>query len=122
MFNRQIPSTQSWTSLFRSLTSSPGLNAGRPMYGHPSHRKASPRAQLPQLPSFPCTVKSTSAKSPPSNFMLSSALSAFALLPASSSSIFRAKPQVQSLQARRRFPAFGRHSGAIFFRKTKKPC
>ena len=47
----------------RNLTSSPGLKAGRPIYGHPSHRKASPNAQFPQLPTLPCTVKSTSASS-----------------------------------------------------------
>lgn len=32
---------------------------------------------------------------------------------ASSAAILAARPQVQSLQARRRFPGVGRHSGAV---------
>lgn len=82
------------------------------MYGHPSHRNASPSAQLPQLPSFPWTVKSTSASSLAPNFIVSNAASALARLASSSSRSLSASPQVQSLHALRRFPAFGRHSGA----------
>jgi len=55
--------SQSCTSLSNNLTSSPGLNAGSPIYGHPSHLNASPSAQFPQLPTFPFTVKSISSKS-----------------------------------------------------------
>ena len=33
------------------------------MYGHPSQRNASPSAQLPQLPTFPATVRSVSRSS-----------------------------------------------------------
>jgi hypothetical protein len=35
-----------WISSFKSLTSSPGLKAGSPMYGQPSHLKASPKAPI----------------------------------------------------------------------------
>jgi len=44
---------------------------------------------------------------------LSRAASAVARLAASSASRRAARPQVQSLQARRRLPVFGRHSGAV---------
>lgn len=103
----------SWISLLSSRTSSPGLKAGSPMYGQPSQRKASPRAQFPQLPTLPWTVKSTSARSFVSSFMVLSALSAASRLALSSASICCASPQVQSLHARLRFPTFGRHSGAV---------
>ena len=63
----QIPNgphhISSWKSLFANRTSSPGLNGGRPMYGQPSQRNASPSAQDPQLPTFPCTVRSVSRSS-----------------------------------------------------------
>lgn len=100
------------TSLFRSLTSSPGLKAGIPIYGHPSQRNASPKLQFPQEPTFPCTVKSTSARSSASSFRALSCASALDLVLASSAAILSANPHVQSLQARRRLPAFGAHSGA----------
>ena len=107
------PTIYNWISLFNSLTSSPGLNAGSPIYGHPSHRKASPSAQFPQLPTLPCTVKSTSSsRSSAPNFIVLSALSASVRFAASSASSCSFIPQVQSLQARRRLPALGRHSGA----------
>ena len=102
----------SCTSLFNNRTSSPGLKAGIPMYGHPSHRNASPNAQFPQLPTLPCTVKSTSAKSSAPSLRVLSVLSALLRLVASSASIFSFRPQVQSLQARRRLPDLGRHSAA----------
>jgi hypothetical protein len=42
-----------WSS---SLSLSPGLNAGKPLYGHVAHRNESPRKHLPHpeisLPSF----------------------------------------------------------------------
>ena len=107
-----VLSPYNWISLLSNRTSSPGLNAGRPMYGHPSHLNASPSAQFPQLPTFPCTVKSTSARSSASNFRELSALSAEERLAASSASIFSFIPQVQSLQARRRLPGLGWHSSA----------
>ena len=44
--------------------------------------------------------------------MVSKALSALARFAWSSDSSFCDRPQVQSLQARRRLPALGRHSGA----------
>lgn len=44
---------------------------------------------------------------------LSRAAAAVARLAASSASRRAARPQVQSLQARRRLPVFGRHSGAV---------
>lgn len=117
--------TYNCTSSLISLTSSPGLNAGSPMYGHPSHRNASPKEQFPQLPTFPCTVKSTSASSSAFSFAAEGAVveadewslfraaSAVVRLVASSASSRAARPQVQSLQARRRLPVFGRHSGAV---------
>src|SRR4051794_26042982 len=86
-----------WMSLFSSRTSSPGLKAGKPIYGHPSHLNASPSAQLPQLPTLPWTVKSTSARSSASSFNELSALSAEERLAASSASSFSFMPQVQSL-------------------------
>lgn len=98
------------TSSSCNLTTSPFLNAGKPMYGHPSQRKASPNAQLPQLPTFPFTVKSTSARSPAFNF--ARFWSAAERLAASSASSRCARPQVQSLQARRRLPVGGRQDGA----------
>ena len=114
--NTRIIGLYNCTSSLISRTSSPGLKAGNPMYGHPSHLNASPNAQLPQLPTFPCTVKSTSASSSDFSFAAElredKAASALARLAASSASIFWARPQVQSLQARRRLPALGRHSGA----------
>ena len=100
------------TSSFTNRTSSPGLNAGSPIYGHPSQRKASPSAQFPQLPTLPCTVKSTSARSSAPSFSVLRAWSAVLRLAASSASIFCFRPHVQSLQARRRLPDLGRHSGA----------
>jgi hypothetical protein len=96
--NRQSP--HNCTSLFTSLTSSPGLNAGSPMYGHPSHLNASPSAQFPHEPTLPCTVKSTSARS--SACSLARLASAFERLAASSALSRSARPQLQSLQARRR--------------------
>lgn len=111
--SQSLPPSQSCTSSPNNLTSSPGLNAGRPIYGQPSHRKASPSAQLPQLPTFPLTVKSTSARS--SACSLARFWSAEARLARSSASSRWARPQVQSLQARRRFllPAGGRQEGAV---------
>ena len=106
-----IPSLHSHSHFqLSNLTSSPTLKAGNPTYGHPSHRKASPNAQFPQLPTFPCTVKSTSAKSSAASF--ASFSSAAERLAASSAARVAASPHVQSLQARRRFPGRGRHSGA----------
>lgn len=100
---------QSCTSLFNSLTSSPGLKAGSPIYGQPSHRNASPKAQLPHEPTLPCTVKSTSVRSLEVSFArLASASWRLAL---SSASIRCASPQVQSLQARRLF-VLGLHASA----------
>jgi len=110
------------TSLFSNLTSSPGVNAGSPIYGHPSQRNASPRAQLPQLPTLPWTVKSTSARSSWSSFRLLKALSAEARFAASSASIFSFMPHVQSLQARRRLPYLGRHSGAVKGKEEGVSC
>lgn len=100
------------TSLSNNITSSPGLNAGNPIYGHPSHLNASPRLQFPQLPTFPGTVKSTSAKSSDCNLRVLRAASALERLAASSASRRWARPQVQSLQARRRL-ALGLHSVAV---------
>ena len=79
------------------------------MYGQPSHRNASPSAQLPQEPTLPWTVKSTSVRS----FALSFArlASAFARVALSSASIRCARPQEQSLQARRRL-VFGLQASA----------
>jgi hypothetical protein len=111
-FRIQYCTAYNWISLFIKRTSSPGLKAGSPMYGHPSHLKASPSAQFPQLPTLPWTVKSTSVRSSAPSFNVSSAWSAVARFAASSASSFSFIPQVQSLQARRRFPALGRHSGA----------
>lgn len=82
------------------------------MYGQPSQRKASPSEQFPQLPTFPWTVKSTSARSSAPILIVDRALSALARLVESSASIFSLRPQVQSLHARRRLPALGRHSAA----------
>ena len=80
------------------------------MYGHPSHLKASPSAQLPQDPTLPCTVKSTSVRSLALNLAkLSSAFCRFTL---SSASIRWARPQVQSLHALRRL-VFGLHAAAV---------
>lgn len=101
------------TSLSNSFTSSPGLNGGRPMYGQPSQRNASPREQFPQLPVFPWTVKSTSAISPEFNFNADNFSSAFARWSLSSAWSFCASPQVQSLHALLRLPALGLHSGAM---------
>lgn len=98
------------TSLFTNLTSSPGLKAGRPIYGHPSHLKASPRAQLPQDPTLPWTVKSTSARS--SACSLARFASALERLAASSALSRSARPQLQSLQARRRL-VLGLHASAV---------
>lgn len=100
------------TSLFSKRTSSPGLNAGMPMYGQPSHLKASPSEQLPHDPTLPWTVKSISAKSSESSFSALSLVSASSRLALSSAAIFSARPHVQSLQARRRLPTLGIHSGA----------
>jgi hypothetical protein len=97
--NRQTP-PQSCTSLFTNRTSSPGLNAGSPIYGHPSHLNASPSAQFPHDPTLPCTVKSTSARSSACN--LARLASALERLAASSALSRSARPQLQSLQARRR--------------------
>jgi len=80
------------------------------MYGQPSHLKASPSAQLPHDPTLPLTVKSTSFKSLALNF----ARSASALVRLALSSAWRrsARPQVQSLQARRRL-VLGLQASAI---------
>lgn len=132
------PIHYSCTSSFINRTSSPGLNAGSPIYGHPSHLKASPSAQLPQLPTLPCTVKSSSIRSSAPSFAVAgaplevafgppfalavapflpcsspSAESAACRFARSSASIFAARPHVQSLQALRRLPALGWHSGAV---------
>jgi len=100
------------TSLLSSRTSSPGLKAGIPMYGQPSQRKASPRLQFPHEPTLPRTVKSTSARSSAPSLRVWSCASAFTRVTASSAAIFSARPHVQSLHARRRFPTRGAHSGA----------
>lgn len=100
------------TSLLSNRTSSPGLKAGMPMYGHPSHLNASPKLQFPQEPTLPLTVKSTSARSSESSFSAASCLSAESRLAASSAASLSARPQVQSLHARRRLPTRGAHSGA----------
>jgi len=71
-----------------------------------------PRLQLPQLPTFPCTVKSTSARSSACNFNAFNAVSALARRARSSASSFSARPQVQSLQALRRL-AFGLQAAAV---------
>ena len=130
-----VPSSPS-----RSRTSSPGLNAGSPTYGQPSQRKASPSAQLPQLPTLPRTVKSISPSLRSAALSLATpgapfaavdcgaealgpesvlvgrpaarAASARARVAASSAARRVARPQVQSLQARRRLPGLGLHSGA----------
>jgi hypothetical protein len=81
------------------------------MYGHPSHLNASPRAQLPQEPTLPCTVKSTSARS--SACSLARFASAFWRFAASSALSRSARPQLQSLQARRRL-VLGLHASAVF--------
>ena len=124
----------------RSRTSSPGLNAGSPTYGQPSQRNASPSAQLPQLPALPGTVKSVAPSSRSAALSLArpgavpldavdlaapvvglgaapvgsaaSAASARVRVAASSAARRAARPQVQSLQARRRLPGLGVHSGA----------
>jgi hypothetical protein len=70
----------SWTR-----PSSAVLHAGVPKYGHPAHRKASPRAQLPQPP--PPTLEAAPAGSLPSAISLAST---------------SARPQTQFLQARPR--------------------
>ena len=70
-----------------------------------------PRLQFPQLPTFPSTVKSTSARSSACSFIVFNAWSALSLFALSSASSFCASPQVQSLQARRRL-ALGLHSVA----------
>jgi hypothetical protein len=101
------------TSLLSSLTSSPGLKAGIPIYGQPLQRNASPRLQFPHEPTFPCTVKSTSVRSSAPSFSVLSCASAVARLAASSAAIRSARPQEQSLQARRRLPTLGTHSGAV---------
>lgn len=98
------------TSFVNNRTSSPGWKAGRPIYGHPSHLNASPKEQFPQLPTFPLTVKSTSASSSDRN--LARFWSASDRLAASSASSRWARPHVQSLHARRRLPAAGRHEAA----------
>lgn len=105
-----FPQAHNCTSLFTNLTSSPGLNAGNPIYGHPSHLNASPSAQLPHEPTLPCTVKSTSARS--SACSLARLESACARLAASSAFRRSARPQLQSLQARRRL-VLGRHASAV---------
>lgn len=102
----------SWATSFKICTSWPGLNAGRPRYGHPSQRKASPSAQLPQEPVLPWTVKSSSFKSPVSSFITFKFLSAVSRRSLSSASRRSARPHVQSLQAFRLLPVFGWHSGA----------
>lgn len=102
----------SWATSFRIWTSWPGLKAGRPIYGHPSHRKASPSAQLPQEPVLPWTVKSNSSKSSDCSIITFSSLSALARRSVSSASSRSASPHVQSLQARRLRPVLGWHSGA----------
>jgi hypothetical protein len=84
-----------------------------PIYGQPSQRKASPKLQLPQDPTFPWTVKSTSARSTAPNLRVCSLASASDRLAASSFAILSASPQVQSAQARRRLPTLGAHSGAM---------
>jgi hypothetical protein len=107
-----IISFYSCTSLLSNLTSSPGLKAGMPIYGQPSQRKASPRLQFPHDPTFPCTVKSTSARSSAPSLRVLSCASAVSRLAASSAASFCARPQVQSLHALRRLPTLGAHSGA----------
>ena len=97
------------------LTSSPGLNGGSPIYGQPSHRNASPSWQLLHEPVLPCTVKSISSFRS-SDLSLRTFRSASALFRRDSSSAasFLSRPQVQSLQGRRRFLAvLGSHSFAV---------
>lgn len=75
----------------------PGLNAGRPRYGHPEHLKASPRAHEPQPPTFlPSIVKSISVNSSSENLMTCCCL---ALLDSISCSSISLSPHEQSLQA-----------------------
>jgi hypothetical protein len=109
--------SQSCTSLFTNLTSSPGLNAGSPMYGQPSHLNASPKAQFPHDPTLPWTVKSTSARSSACSLArLASALERFA---ASSALSRSARPQLQSLQARRRL-VLGLQASALLCVSTRE--
>jgi hypothetical protein len=70
-----------------------------------------PRLQLPQLPTLPWTVKSTSARSSACSLSVFNALSASARFCLSSNSSLSARPQVQSLQALLLL-AFGLHSVA----------
>lgn len=97
-----------WATSFKIWTSCPGLKAGRPRYGQPAQRKASPRAQLPQEPVvLPSTVKSNSVKSSDCSLSTSRFLSALARRSLSSASRRSARPHVQSLQARRLRPVLG---------------
>lgn len=88
---------------FIMRTSSPGLNAGRPIKGQVEHRNASPREQLLQEPVLPLTVKSSSFRSFESSLIASRFASACARRSFSSASNLAASPHVQSLQGRRRF-------------------
>ena len=94
------------------FTISPGLNGGRPRYGHPSQRKASPSAQEPHDPPvFPGTVKSISS----SKLRVTTVDACFASWASCSWSSSSLRPQVQSLQALRRFlePGSGAHCGGM---------
>ncbi|KAH3659663.1 hypothetical protein OGATHE_005708 [Ogataea polymorpha] len=116
-----------------SVTTWPGLNAGRPRNGHPSHLNASPKAHELHPPVLPSIVKSTSVMSVSENLIFSPnwrlassrlACSRFSIWMASSvaeraillrmlsctdrclrssSSSFSLRPHVQSLQAFRLF-------------------
>lgn len=68
--------------------------------------------QFPHDPTFPWTVKSTSARSSAPSFKVCSLVSASARFAESSAAIRSARPQVQSLQARRLL-LFGMHSAAM---------
>lgn len=92
------------TSPLKIFTSSPGLNAGKPMYGQVEQRKASPREQLLQEPVFPLTVKSSSLRSSVFSLKASESLESALLRRSRSSSSRRSeRPHVQSLQGLRRF-------------------
>src|SRR5690606_21187242 len=79
-----------------SFTVSPAAKGGRPAYGQPLQRNASPRAQLPQLLLTPSTVKSIS------RLMISFFLGNSMGVPLASASAFSSsslRPQLQFLQA-----------------------
>ncbi len=98
----------------------------QPVLYVPSQRNASPSEQELHEPVLPWTVKSSSDVSSTLSLRTLSCLSALARRAASCFSRRSARPQVQSAQARRFFPGWGRHSGAIRARlarlsKKKRP-